>query len=92
MNNFPIYIPSRGRSEYMITSKALTEMGINHYVIVENDQIKDYQRSIKNMCLSAEILELDNSYKQDYDLCDKFGLTKSTGPGPAKSCNRSFKR
>lgn len=82
---FPLYIPSKGRHEYMMTSKALTTMGVAHYVVVEPAQVADYQRAVKVMNLSATILPLDMSYKEKYELCDDLGLTKSTGPGPARN-------
>jgi len=82
---FPLYIPSKGRSEYMITSKALTAMGVRHFVIVEPQQVEDYERAVKSMALLADILPLDMSYKDKYELCDNLGLTKSTGPGPARN-------
>lgn len=82
---FPLYIPSKGRSEYMITSKALTLMGVKHFLVVEPSQVNDYQESVKSMQLLATILPLDMSYKDRYETCDDFGLTKSTGPGPARN-------
>ncbi|MFM2015651.1 MAG: hypothetical protein RIQ51_1141 [Bacteroidota bacterium] len=82
---FPLYIPSKGRHEYMITSKVLTELGVKHFIVVEPQQVDDYQRAVKNMNLLATILPLDMSYKDKYELCDDFGLTKSTGPGPARN-------
>lgn len=82
---FPLYIPSKGRHEYMITSKALTEMGVKHYIVVEPQQVDDYNLSVRNMGLLATILPLDMNYKAKYELCDDLGLTKSTGPGPARN-------
>jgi hypothetical protein len=82
---FPFYIPSKGRSQYMMTSRVLSAMGIKHYVVVEHDQVEEYTRSISQMVLSAEVLELDMTYKAKYELCDNLGLTKSTGPGPARN-------
>ena len=83
--SFPLYIPSKGRHESMVTSKALTEMGVSHYIVVEPSQVKDYERSVKTMGLLATVLELDLAYKGRYELCDGLGLTKSTGPGPARN-------
>lgn len=88
MNNkkypqFPLYIPSKGRSQYMMTSKSLALMGVEHYVIVEPQELEDYKRAIKD--LPVTILELDLSYKSNYELLDNFGLEKSTGPGPARN-------
>lgn len=82
---FPLYIPSKGRSEYMITSKALTLMGVRHFVVVEPQQVPEYESAVKQMGLLADILPLDMSYKAKYETCDNLGLTKSTGPGPARN-------
>jgi hypothetical protein len=82
---FPLYIPSKGRSEYMITSKALTLMGVDHFVVVEPQQVAAYEKAARNMKLSATILPLDMTYKDKYETCDNLGLTKSTGPGPARN-------
>lgn len=82
---FPLYIPTKGRSEYMITSQALAEMGVKHYLIVEPQEVKAYQEAIKKFRIPAEIVELDLSYKEKYEKCDNLGLTKSCGPGPARN-------
>ena len=82
---FPLYIPSKGRSEYMITSKVLTELGVAHYIVVEPQEVEKYQAAVKKMGLLTTVLELDMKYKETYELCDDLGLTKSTGPGPARN-------
>lgn len=82
---FPLYIPSKGRHEYMITSKALTKMGVPHYIVVEPQQVADYVDAVQTMGLLATILPLDMTYKEKYELCDEHGLTRSTGPGPARN-------
>lgn len=82
---FPIYIVSKSRYEYMHTSKYLTYMGVDHSIVVESDQMKPYINSVKSMGLRAKVIELDPAYKERYDLCDNHGLTKSTGPGPARN-------
>lgn len=83
--NYPLYIPSKGRSEYMITSKVLTYLGLKHFIVVEPQEVEKYQAAIDRLNLSATILELDLTYKEKYELCDDLGLTKSTGPGPARN-------
>jgi hypothetical protein len=83
--NFPLYIPSKGRWEYMITSKALTEMGVSHFIVVEPQEAEQYQMAIKRLGLLAKVLVLDMSYKKTYELCDNHGLNKSTGSGPARN-------
>ena len=82
---FPLYVVSKGRSEYMVTSKFLTQLGVRHNVVVEPQQVKDYENAVKQMNLLATIVSLDMSFKDRYELCDDFGLTKSTGPGPARN-------
>ncbi len=82
---FPLYIVSKGRHKYMMTSKHLTEMGVNHYIVVEPDQVNDYKNAVKKFNLLATIIEMDMSYKEKYELLDNFGLTKSTGSGPARN-------
>lgn len=82
-NRFPIYIPTKGRSEYMLTSKALSRLGLDHYLIVEPAEVKSYEKAIDS--LRASILPLDLSFKEKYELCDSLGLSKSTGPGPARN-------
>lgn len=83
--NFPLYIPSKGRFEYMVTSKYLTIMKTPHFIVVEPQEVEQYRKSVENMGLLAEILPMDMSYKEKYELCDDLGLTKSTGPGPARN-------
>lgn len=82
---FPLYIPSKSRHEYMMTSKYLTYMGVKHFVVVEPQQMDDYRKAIKQMELLATAVELDLFYKQKYELCDNLGLSRSTGPGPARN-------
>jgi len=82
---FPLYVVSKGRAEYMMTSKALSRMGVQHNIIVEPQEIEAYSASIAAMGLLATVVPLDLSYKGRYDCCDKLGLTKSTGPGPARN-------
>lgn len=82
---FPVYIPTKGRHKFMVTSKALTSLGVPHFLVVEPQQVADYQAAVKSMRLAATILELDLSFKNRYEVCDDLGLTKSTGPGPARN-------
>lgn len=83
--NFPIYLPTKGRFRYMVTSKALTAMGVPHYLIVEPQEIDAYREAVRDMNLTATVLELDMSLKAKYELCDDLGLSKSTGSGPARN-------
>jgi hypothetical protein len=60
-------------------------MNVPHYIIVEPDQISDYQEAINKWELKSTIIPLDLDYKSMYELCDDLGLSKSTGPGPARN-------
>ena len=75
---FPLYIVSKGRSAYMVTSKALTRMGVPHFVVVEPQEVEAYETAIRSMGLLATVLPLDLSFKDRYELCDDLGLSKST--------------
>lgn len=81
-NRYPIYIVSKGRYNNALTPKALERVGIDqYYIVVEDNEKHLYEEKFPN----ATILVLPKKYKSDYDTCDSYGLTKSTGPGPARN-------
>ena len=80
---FPVYIVSKGRADSRLTSKALTLMKVPHYMVVEPQEYDTYVEACKGSTATVIILDLD--YKKQYDCFDKLGLTKSTGPGPARN-------
>jgi hypothetical protein len=69
----------------MVTSKALSAMGVRHTIIVEPQEVSAYRAAIAKLGLLAEVLELDMRFKDRYELCDDLGLSRSTGPGPARN-------
>lgn len=79
----PLYIPTKGRADSRLTSKALNVMGVPHYLVVEPQEVDTYRRAAAGT--AATVLPLDMAYKGRYELCDDLGLTKSTGPGPARN-------
>lgn len=81
----PLYVPSKGRSEYMLTSRALTTMGIQHFIVVEPHEVDAYRAAVGRLGLAADVIELDLGRKATYDLCDDLGDARSTGPGPARN-------
>lgn len=85
MPQFPIYIPTKGRSRFNVTSRVLTQLGVPHNLVVEPQQIDEYRASVAEMGLAATVLEMDLSFKDRYEVCDDLGTTKSTGPGPARN-------
>lgn len=87
----PLYIPTKGRADSRMTSRALDFMKVPHYLVVEPQECEIYNQSIHDwqketgLKSHATVLELDLNYKSTYELCDNLGLTKSTGPGPARN-------
>lgn len=85
---YPIYVVSRGRSETCLTSMFLSLMEVPHYVIVEPFEVQAYKEKLtgeKGYSKFAEILELDMSYKENYDTCDDLGTKLNAGPGGARN-------
>jgi hypothetical protein len=78
---FPVYIVSKGRAYNGLTTRALNEMKVPHYIVVEENELQDYNNG---RCFGT-LLVLPMKYKQEYELCDEHGLSKSTGPGPARN-------
>lgn len=78
---FPLFIPTKGRADSRLTNKYLYEMGVEHYVVVEEQEYKEYKKNIEG----AKIVVLDKSYQDRYETCDNLGDTKSKGPGAARN-------
>jgi hypothetical protein len=78
---FPVYIVSKGRYDNGLTTRALHEMGVPHFIVVEENEVHLYEAG---RCY-GEILVLPPIYKAEYELCDGHGFGKSTGPGPARN-------
>lgn len=83
-NRFPIYVVSKGRYEIRLTSDALSSMKVKHYIVIEQQEYELYKKhTAHNPYVS--LLILDNTYKEKYEKLDDLGMTKSTGPGPARN-------
>lgn len=80
-SRFPIYIVSKGRADSRLTAKALERMNQPYYIVIEEQEYSQYSAVID----PKKILILDLDYKKQYDCFDDLGLTKSTGPGPARN-------
>lgn len=81
----PIYIPSKGRADYMMTSRVLTGLGVRHIVVVEPQEETQYRAAVNGMGLLASVLPMDLSYKDRYETCDSLGMSKGTGGGAARN-------
>lgn len=78
---YPIYIVSKGRADICASMRHLDRMRVPYLVIVEEQEFAAYAGA-----LSADrLLVLDKTYQRDYDTFDDLGMTKSTGPGPARN-------
>ena len=82
-NKYPLYIPSKKRSDSRLTAKALEAMGLKYFIVVEKNEVETY-KSVVDLKLGT-VLELPDHYFDDYDKFDDLGRTKSTGPGPARN-------
>ena len=81
MNKYPIYIPSKGRSDSRLTVKTLDSMKVDYKVVIEKQEYKDYSKVIdKN-----KLLVLDKKLQDEYNTCDDLGDSKSKGPGAARN-------
>ena len=78
---FPIYIPSKGRHLSRFTMRALDEMQVPYFVVVEQQQLEDYASVMDR----RRLLVLDPKFQDDYDPCDDLGSSKSKGSGPARN-------
>lgn len=79
---FPIFIPSKGRANIRLTGDYLDSIGVPYRFVIEPSQYKDYLHHVGD---KKKLLVMDMSYKDKYELCDSYGLSKSTGPGPARN-------
>jgi hypothetical protein len=78
---YPVYIVSKGRWKTRLTSRALDAMGVAYKMIVEENQLLNYQAEIgRERCLV-----LPQKYLDEYDTCDDLGDSKSKGPGAARN-------
>lgn len=81
--SYPIYVVSKGRHDKCYTSRFLTQMEVEHYVVCEPQEFDLYVKNTGNKY--AKILQLDMSYKDNYDTFDDLGDTKGKGPGAARN-------
>jgi len=77
---YPVYIVSKGRADNGLTTKALDNMGVPHYIVVEIHEAAEYKAKT-----NAKILILPSRYLNNYDTCDNLGSTRSKGPGAARN-------
>lgn len=79
--HYPIYVPTKGRYNYLYTIRNLQKMKANFYAIVEEQEYELYAKNIDK----KNILVLDNSFKRVYETLDNRGDSISYGSGPARN-------
>jgi hypothetical protein len=79
---YPIYIPSKGRSDRQLTSKALTRMGVPHFTIVEEQERAAYEAHRSPL---QTLITLDPEYRNKHVTFDDYGHSRSFGAGPARN-------
>lgn len=72
---YPIYIVSKGRWDSRLTSKALERMGVPYFIIVEEQEWRNYAEVID----SQKILILPQAYLDNYDTFDGVQINKGSG-------------
>lgn len=77
---YPIYIVSKGRWSSRLTSKALDVMGVDYFMVIEEQEYSNYARFID----SKKLLILPKSYIDNYETMDSLENV-SKGPGPARN-------
>jgi hypothetical protein len=80
---YPLYVVSKGRWDTRLTSEALCGQEVQHNIVIENQEYKQYKNNINHKY--AKLLVLDPKYQDEYDTCDDLGDTKSKGPGAARN-------
>lgn len=81
-NRYPVYVVSKNRWTNGLTTKALHQMGVKHFLVVEKSQVEKYKATANE---SASVITLPHEYLDDYEACDNLGNTKSKGPGAARN-------
>lgn len=81
----PVYIVSKGRHDpkHALTVRALTRMAVPFHVVCEEPELGAYSALLDGTPGSP--LVLPPMFKEAYELCDDLGLSRSTGPGPARN-------
>lgn len=87
MNVVPVYVPSKSRAQYLMTSCTLARAGIEHTLVVEAQQADEYRSAVEQRGLQryTRVEVLDPWYQRTYEPLDEHGLTRPLGPGPARN-------
>ena len=78
---YPIYIVSKGRWKARLTSRALDQINVPYYIVVEEHERDQYASVIDQ----SKVIVLPAEYLKDYDTFDDVGDDLSKGPGAARN-------
>jgi len=70
----PCYIVSKGRADTMLTSRSLARMQVPHYIVVEPQDMKDYDQALDNFNIRPYVTLLEAPFSNHGD-----------GPGRARN-------
>jgi len=79
---YPVYVVSKGRPKTQLTGKVFDKIGVDYYMVVEEDEVDEYRDELSN---PNRILVVPQKYHDEYDTFDDLGSTKSKGPGVARN-------
>lgn len=79
---FPVYIPSKGRAAVRLTYERLRLWGVPARLVVEPQEHRTY---LDAGVPARDLIVLDMAYKEQYETLDDLGLSRGTGPGPARN-------
>jgi len=77
---FPVYIISKGRYKRRATANIFEMMGIDYYIVVEENEYFKYKEVVKGV-----VLILPKSYLDEYDTFWERETDNRTGPGAARN-------
>lgn len=82
---YPMYVISKGRDWLgrSHTSYRLSQMGVNHYLVVEPQEYELYSNSFNDEYV--EVIKMDMTYKDTYDSFSNLGNINSTGAGAVRN-------
>lgn len=81
---FSLFIPSKKRYQYLITSKYLSYLKVPHTLVIEEQEYSLYKKAIKDS-RQAKLLILDKKYQENYKTLDNLGLNKPVGAGACRN-------
>lgn len=77
---YPIYIVSKGRADVCLTCRNFIKMGIDFYIVIEEQEFEEYSKHYR----PERLLILPKKYKEEYETLDN-KESLNVGPGAARN-------